>query len=44
MTRTGAPLLFIGGEKDHVMPPSANKSNARHYRDGPTVLIEVGGW
>ncbi len=26
-----APLLFIGGEKDHIMPPSVNKSNAKHY-------------
>ena len=27
-----APLLFIGGEKDHIMPPSVNKSNAKHYK------------
>jgi pimeloyl-ACP methyl ester carboxylesterase len=30
-----APLLFIGGEKDHIMPPSVNKSNARHYENSP---------
>jgi pimeloyl-ACP methyl ester carboxylesterase len=26
-----APLLFIGGEKDHIMPPAVNKSNKDHY-------------
>ncbi|SHN44236.1 alpha/beta hydrolase [Cryptosporangium aurantiacum] len=26
-----APLLFIGGGSDHIMPPSVNKSNAKHY-------------
>ena len=30
-----APLLFIGGEKDHIMPPSVNKSNAKHYKKSP---------
>jgi pimeloyl-ACP methyl ester carboxylesterase len=32
-----APLLFIGGEKDHIMPPSVNKSNAKHYAKSPAV-------
>ncbi|TFV99874.1 alpha/beta hydrolase [Leifsonia flava] len=32
-----APLLFIGGELDHIMPPSVNKSNAKHYAAGPAV-------
>lgn len=32
-----APLLFIGGEKDHIMPPAVNKSNAHHYRKSPAV-------
>jgi pimeloyl-ACP methyl ester carboxylesterase len=27
-----APLLFIGGGADHIMPPSVNKSNAKHYK------------
>jgi pimeloyl-ACP methyl ester carboxylesterase len=27
-----APLLFIGGGEDHIMPPSVNKSNAKHYQ------------
>ena len=31
------PLLFIGGEKDHIMPPSVNKSNAKHYDKSPAV-------
>jgi pimeloyl-ACP methyl ester carboxylesterase len=26
-----APLLFIAGGEDHIMPPSVNKSNAKHY-------------
>ena len=26
-----APLLFIAGNEDHIMPPSVNWSNARHY-------------
>jgi pimeloyl-ACP methyl ester carboxylesterase len=30
-------LLFIAGEKDHIMPPSVNKSNARHYKDSPAL-------
>ena len=32
-----APLLFIGGEKDHIMPPSVNRSNAKHYAKSPAV-------
>jgi pimeloyl-ACP methyl ester carboxylesterase len=32
-----APLLFIGGEKDHIMPPSVNRSNARHYENSPAL-------
>ena len=27
-----APLLFIAGGEDHIMPPSVNKSNAKHYK------------
>jgi pimeloyl-ACP methyl ester carboxylesterase len=26
-----APLLFIAGGEDHIMPPPVNKSNAKHY-------------
>jgi pimeloyl-ACP methyl ester carboxylesterase len=32
-----APLLFIGGELDHIMPPSVNRSNANHYKDSPAL-------
>ncbi|AZG44475.1 alpha/beta hydrolase [Gordonia insulae] len=32
-----APLLFIAGGADHIMPPSVNKSNARHYRKSSAV-------
>jgi pimeloyl-ACP methyl ester carboxylesterase len=27
-----APLLFIAGSEDNIMPPSVNQSNAKHYR------------
>ncbi|MGW7203162.1 alpha/beta hydrolase [Streptomyces sp. NPDC054837] len=26
-----APLLFVSGEQDHLMPPKVQQSNARHY-------------
>ena len=26
-----APLLFISGSEDHLMPPSVQRSNAKHY-------------
>ncbi|MGY1762256.1 alpha/beta hydrolase [Geodermatophilus sp. SYSU D00779] len=35
-----APLLFVTGGADHVMPPSVNHSNARHYRHS-AALTEV---
>ena len=28
-----APLLFIAGEKDNIIPPSLNKTNCRKYRN-----------
>ena len=34
-----APLLFISGSVDHLMPPSIQRSNAKHYND--TVTTEV---
>jgi pimeloyl-ACP methyl ester carboxylesterase len=27
-----APLLFIAGGSDHIMPPSVNQSNLKHYK------------
>lgn len=32
-----APLLFIAGGNDHIMPPAVNRSNARHYRKSPAT-------
>ena len=34
-----APLLFIGGSEDHIMPPSVNKANAKKYAKS-TALTE----
>jgi len=27
-----APLLFLSGAEDHLMPPAVQKSNAKHYK------------
>jgi pimeloyl-ACP methyl ester carboxylesterase len=32
-----APLLFIAGGEDNLMPPAVNQSNAKHYRHANTV-------
>jgi pimeloyl-ACP methyl ester carboxylesterase len=32
-----APLLFIGGGSDHIMPPSVNKGNVKKYARSPAV-------
>lgn len=44
-TADRAPLLFIGGEKDHIMPPAVNRSNAKHYARSPalTEYVELEG-
>jgi pimeloyl-ACP methyl ester carboxylesterase len=49
-----APLLFISGSEDHLMPPSLQRSNAQHYRSatvtevhefpGPHLLPAAPGW
>ena len=49
-----APLLFISGSNDHLMPPSIQRSNAKHYNDdvvtevkqfdGPHLLPASPGW
>jgi pimeloyl-ACP methyl ester carboxylesterase len=49
-----APLLFISGSEDHLMPPKLQQSNARHYKsdtvtevtefDGPHLLPADPGW
>ena len=32
-----APLLFLAGGEDHLMPPSIQRSNAKHYKADGTV-------
>jgi len=50
-----APLLFMSGGKDHLMPPSIQESNAKHYKsntvtevklypDGPHLMPSQRGW
>jgi pimeloyl-ACP methyl ester carboxylesterase len=49
-----APLLFIAGTDDHLMPPKIQQSNARHYKsetiteimtfEGPHLLPSKNGW
>jgi pimeloyl-ACP methyl ester carboxylesterase len=40
-----APLLFISGSEDHLMPPSIQRSNAKHYKaeDTITEVVEYEG-
>ena len=35
-----APLLFISGGMDNIVPASVNRSNARHYNSGDVELKE----
>ena len=49
-----APLLFISGSDDHLMPPTIQQSNAKHYKSdtvtevkeyaGPHLLPAEHGW
>src|SRR3954447_21050973 len=49
-----APLLFISGSDDHLMPPRIQQSNAKHYKsdtitevkefEGPHLLPSREGW
>jgi pimeloyl-ACP methyl ester carboxylesterase len=32
-----APLLFISGGEDHLMPPTIQRSNAKHYKSKNTI-------
>ncbi|RIV32724.1 alpha/beta hydrolase [Micromonospora radicis] len=32
-----APLLFIAGTEDHLMPPAVNRSNAKQYGRSPAI-------
>jgi pimeloyl-ACP methyl ester carboxylesterase len=35
-----APLLFISGAEDHLMPPSVQRSNARHYKSHTVTEVK----
>ncbi|GIE30462.1 alpha/beta hydrolase [Actinoplanes italicus] len=40
-----APLLFVSGSEDHIMPPSVQRSNAKHYKSNTvTEHIEYEGY
>ncbi|MBL8956544.1 MAG: alpha/beta hydrolase [Myxococcaceae bacterium] len=38
-----APLFFIAGEKDHIMPAALNRANARKYKSGVVAFREFEG-
>ncbi|MDT3446076.1 MULTISPECIES: alpha/beta hydrolase [unclassified Pseudofrankia] len=35
-----APLLFISGSEDHIMPPAIQQSNAKHYKSNTITEIK----
>jgi len=35
-----APLLFISGSEDHLMPPAVQRSNAHHYKSNTITEIK----
>ena len=35
-----APLLFISGSADHLMPPSIQRSNAKHYKSNTVTEVK----
>ena len=35
-----APLLFLSGSEDHLMPPAIQKSNAKHYKSNTITEIK----
>ena len=36
-----APLLFISGSEDHLMPPAVQRSNAAHYKSNTVTEVKV---
>jgi len=34
-----APLLFVSGSEDHIMPPAVQQSNAKHYKSSAVTEI-----
>ncbi|SEO61838.1 alpha/beta hydrolase [Trujillonella endophytica] len=35
------PLLFVSGSEDHIMPPSVQRSNAKHYKGDTITEVEL---
>jgi pimeloyl-ACP methyl ester carboxylesterase len=35
-----APLLFISGSEDHLMPPKIQRSNAKHYKSNTVTEVK----
>ena len=35
-----APLLFISGSEDHLMPPKVQQSNAKHYKSDTVTEVK----
>ncbi len=35
-----APLLFVSGSEDHIMPPAVQRSNAKHYKSNTVTEVE----
>jgi pimeloyl-ACP methyl ester carboxylesterase len=35
-----APLLFVAGSEDHIMPPAVQRSNAKHYKSNTITEIK----
>ena len=35
-----APLLFIAGSEDHLMPPKVQRSNAKHYKSNTITEVK----
>lgn len=38
--KTNKPLLFIGAEKDRIIPPELNEKNAKAYREGLAEFVK----
>ncbi|GAB2853090.1 hypothetical protein GCM10022221_60700 [Actinocorallia aurea] len=36
-----APLLFLSGSEDHIMPPKVQASNAKHYKSDTVTEVKV---
>ncbi len=39
VTLPHVPLLFIGGEKDQIIPPELNEKNAKAYTDETSITV-----